>query len=172
MTTDRSAAVRNSPAATIAPSRFVDGKAMLIAGIYERHRGGAGIPTQWQRFAPHIGNVPAQVGRAAYGVIFDSLKDRDRYSFGYLAGVEISELDGLPDKFGHLEIPAQRYAVFVHHGHVSALQQTISAIVHGWLPASGYEHAADGADLIERYGEAFDPQTGMGGIEVWVPIKA
>jgi AraC family transcriptional regulator len=26
-------------------------------------------------------------------------------------------------------------------------------------------------DFFERYGEEFDPQTGMGGIEVWIPIK-
>ena len=25
--------------------------------------------------------------------------------------------------------------------------------------------------FFERYGEAFDPQTGTGGIEVWLPIK-
>ena len=41
-------------------------------------------------------------------------------------------------------------------------------------PGSGHEvaRAAGGApDFFERYGEKFDPRTGMGDIEVWIPIK-
>jgi hypothetical protein len=26
-------------------------------------------------------------------------------------------------------------------------------------------------DIVEYYDENFDPQTGMGGIEIWVPVK-
>jgi predicted transcriptional regulator YdeE len=25
--------------------------------------------------------------------------------------------------------------------------------------------------FLERYGEAFDPRTGMGDVEVWVPVE-
>ena len=38
-----------------------------------------------------------------------------------------------------------------------------------WLPESGYE-AAD-APTFERYGEEFDGVTGLGGVEIWLPIK-
>jgi AraC family transcriptional regulator len=44
-----------------------------------------------------------------------------------------------------------------------------------WLPRSGHEVAhvvVDAPDFFERYGEDFDPKTGMGGIEVWIPIKS
>ena len=43
-----------------------------------------------------------------------------------------------------------------------------------WLEQSDYrcvDAGADAPDFLERYGEEFDPQTGTGGIEVWVPIK-
>src|SRR5215467_10294331 len=80
-------------------------------------------------------------------------------SFGYLAGVEVSDLGGLPEGFGHLEIPAQRYAVFYHRGHVSGIARTMAAIIGEWLPSSGHTRATDGADFFERYGEEFDPQT-------------
>jgi len=43
------------------------------------------------------------------------------------------------------------------------------------LPESGYQppRAAAGApDFFERYGEGFNPLTGMGDIEVWIPIAA
>ncbi|WP_227699737.1 GyrI-like domain-containing protein [Raoultella ornithinolytica] len=38
-----------------------------------------------------------------------------------------------------------------------------------WLPESGHE-AADAANF-ERYGAEFDPRTGTGGLEIWIPLK-
>ena len=38
-----------------------------------------------------------------------------------------------------------------------------------YLPESGHE-VAD-APNFERYGPEFDPRTGNGGLEVWIPIK-
>ncbi len=50
--------------------RFVDGKPMLIAGIGARfeYENMDGIPAQWRRFNPHVGNIPGGIGAAAYGV--------------------------------------------------------------------------------------------------------
>jgi predicted transcriptional regulator YdeE len=42
-----------------------------------------------------------------------------------------------------------------------------------WLPESRHKaaRAAAGApDFFERYGEGFDPQLGMGDVEVWIPM--
>jgi AraC family transcriptional regulator len=38
-----------------------------------------------------------------------------------------------------------------------------------WLPASGLR-AAD-APNFERYDEKFDPLTGNGGLEIWLPVR-
>jgi AraC family transcriptional regulator len=37
------------------------------------------------------------------------------------------------------------------------------------LPGSG--HIPADAPVFERYDERFDGRTGMGGFEIWVPIK-
>jgi AraC family transcriptional regulator len=74
-----------------------------------------------------------------------------------------------------VSIPTQKYAVFSHREHVSKLSNTVGTILSKWLPQSGYEVAhvgADAPDFFERYGEDFDPQTGTGGMEVWIPIKS
>jgi AraC family transcriptional regulator len=152
--------------------RFENGAPLLIAGFGERITAETWdkIDRLWWRFAPHIGSVPTQVGRrVAYGVVTDAGNGID-----YLAGVEVTDMSGLPDGFSHARLPAQRYAVFEHQGHASKLKGTMTAIFENWLPASGHEHArAAGAPaFFERYGEAFDPQTGTGGIEVWVPVKS
>jgi AraC family transcriptional regulator len=62
------------------------------------------------------------------------------------------------------------YAVFSHSEHVSTIRSTWTTIWNAWWPSSGHE-LADAPDF-ERYGEEFDPRTGLGGLEIWVPIKA
>src|SRR5262249_41803824 len=54
----------------LAAPRIEEGKTLLIAGPGERYTSqtSAGIPAQWQRFLPHIGHIPGQVGKTAYGV--------------------------------------------------------------------------------------------------------
>src|SRR5579864_8643997 len=45
--------------------RIVNGKTLLVAGLGERYSSEtcAAIPAQWQRFVPHLGSIPGQVGR-------------------------------------------------------------------------------------------------------------
>jgi AraC family transcriptional regulator len=160
----------NQATKTALAPRFVDGKAMTFAGMSEHVTSDWDkIDKLWWRFAPHIGKVPGQVvARVAYGVVTNSGKGID-----YLAAVEVTGTKVLPKDFVQASLPAQRYAVFAHEGHVSKLKDTMDAIWK-WFPTSGLEHArtAGAPAFFERYGEEFDPQKGTGGIEVWVPVKA
>lgn len=151
------------------PPRFEDGRPLLIAGLSERYNceSSRAIPAQWQRFGPHFGHVPGQVGDTAYGVCCNS---DEAGNFDYLCGVEVRDFTDLPADFARLRVPAQRYAVFPHRAHISTIRRTFSTIFNRWLPESGYE-AAD-APEFERYGKEFDPVTGLGGLEVWIPLKA
>jgi AraC family transcriptional regulator len=162
--------MRTSSAAQLEASRVENSRPLLIAGVRGQFTDEPwnGTPELWQRFAPHLGKIPGQVGRTAYGLCFLQSNGVD-----YLAGVEVSGVSGLPGDFATVSIPAQKYLVFPHSEHVSKLQLTCEMISE-WLPTSGYEAAkSPGApDFFERYTEDFDPRTGMGGIEVWVPIKA
>ena len=91
-----------------------------------------------------------------------------------MEGVEVSRTADLPNEFSVVSIPAQKHAVFSHQGHVSELHKTCEAIFGEWLPASGYEVARErreAPDFLERYGEGFDPRTGIGETEVLIAIK-
>lgn len=155
--------------ANLEPPRFVNSKALLIAGVGARYGcdSSAGIPAQWQRFLPHFGNTPGQIGRVAYGVVCNS---DDEGNFDYICGVAVPDFSALPADFTHVRIPEQRYAVFSHRDHISAIRRTMSTIWSKWLPESG--HQVVDAPLFERYAEDFDPTTGNGGVELWLPIKA
>jgi AraC family transcriptional regulator len=151
------------------PPRFESGRTLLVAGLGERYsfETNQGIPLQWQRFAAYIGNVPGQVGDVAYGVCCNS---DGAGNFEYIAGVEVSSFDDLPGELRRVRIPAQRYVVFTHREHISAIRGTCYTIWNQWLPASGHE-VADAPDF-ERYDERFNPQTGTGEVEIWLPLKA
>jgi AraC family transcriptional regulator len=150
-------------------ARFENGKVLLIGGIVQRYtcETSAGIPSQWQRFLHHIGGIPGQVGPAAFGVRWNGDEDG---SFDYLCGVQVSDFSTLPPEFAHVRIPAQKYAVFSHREHVSTIRSTWATIWNKWLPESGHK-LVDAPDF-ERYTAEFNPGTGTGGLEIWVPIKA
>lgn len=154
--------------ANLAPPRFVDGKTMLIAGLSEHYScdASAKIPAQWQRFQPYLNHVPGRVGGVAYGVICNG---DDAGNMDYICGVEVSEFARVPTEWARLRIPEQRYAVFRHDGHISSIRQVWHTIWNQWLPESG-ESITSGPEL-ERYDERFDPVTGSGGFEIWIPLK-
>ena len=156
------------PMTSLAPPRFESAAPLLIAGLGERYdcESSAGIPALWQRFLPHLGHIAGQIGKTAYGVCCNS---DDAGNFDYICGVEVADFSRLPRDWSRVRIAAQRYAVFRQHEHISAIRKTWGAIWNTWLPESGHE-AAD-APNFERYGEEFDSVTGMGGLEIWLPIK-
>jgi AraC family transcriptional regulator len=148
--------------------RFEISKPLLVAGLSERvsQENGAGIPALWQRFHQSVANIPGRIGQVAYGVCCNG---DDAGNFDYIAGVEVPDFSDLPREFARVRIPEQRYAVFTHRDHISTIRRTISTIWNHWLPASGLK-AAD-APSFERYDEKFDPLTGNGGLEIWVPVR-
>ena len=151
------------------PPRFENSKPLLVAGISERcthENGGAGIPNQWQRFHQKVDDIPDRVGKVAYGVCCNG---DDSGNFDYIAGVEVSDFSDLPREFARVRIPEAKYAVFIHAEHISSIRRTVHTIWNLWLPISGMK-AAD-APSFERYDEKFDPATGNGGLEIWVPVR-
>jgi hypothetical protein len=123
---EQEAAVRARALGLSAPT-FRQGPDLLIAGLNASYgkETRAQIAQQWERFAPHLGKVPGQVGQDAYGVCHAAGPD---CRFDYLAGVAVSSPDRLPAGFTTVKVDARRYAVFTHLGHVSSLPATIDTI--------------------------------------------
>jgi AraC family transcriptional regulator len=144
---------------------------MLIAGMrqYYNYEERGGIPAQWQRFQPHLGHIPGGIGRSAYGICMRVADDRE--GFDYICGVQVKSLDELPEELSGLRLPARRYAVFEHKDHISTIGSTCAAIFGDWLPKSDVKAAEGPLMMIEHYDERFDPKSGNGGMEIWVPLK-
>lgn len=149
--------------------QFVTEPSRLIAGMNQSYdaKSRANIPTQWGRFAPHIGKVPGQIGAASYGVCWN-VKSND--VFDYLCGVEVAAKAKLPPGFTQVTLPAGRYAVLTHTGPVSSLPQTIDKIWSQWVSVSALKTAK--TPCFERYTDKYDPQSNSGEVEIWVPLEA
>jgi AraC family transcriptional regulator len=152
----------------ITEPRFEHGHFLLIAGFGGRFTQDttAGIPDLWDQFIPEIGNIAGQKGEITYGICCNP---DGNGGFEYIAGVEISKLDDLPEKYRWVEVQPQQYAVFEHKGSLDGLPETFQYIWKTWLPSSGRE-AAD-APEFERYSADFNPTLNTGLLEIWLPLK-
>lgn len=143
-------------------------RSLLIAGLGERYQAEtcARIPLQWEKFGPHLGHIPGQVGPVAYGVLCNG---DEAGNTDYITGVEVSDFSRIPADWSRLRIPQQQYAIFAHRDHVSAIRRTWFTIWNRWFPSSGYRPS--GGPELERYGPEFNPVTGLGGVEIWIPVR-
>ena len=150
------------------PVKFETRPSFLVAGFSEHYTPETigGIPSQWDRFAPHIEHFPNRLGNETFGVCYNG---DGAGTIDYLAAVAVSDFADLPGEYAHLRIPENRYAVFLHDDHISTIRRTVRTIWGKWLPESNHE-LADAPDF-ELYDSRFDGSTGNGGLEIWIPVK-
>src|SRR5260370_16772290 len=100
------AAMKKSHAVQLEAPRIESAKALRIAGLRERYISETmkNIPELWQRFGPHIGKIPGQVGRIAYGLCFNSLTPDGIH---YFAGLHVLSSSAFPRDFLLPSIPAR-----------------------------------------------------------------
>ncbi|CAN7432117.1 AraC family transcriptional regulator [Rhizobium sp. LjRoot254] len=154
---------------TLAEPKIEKRDRMLFAGLIKTYamKDIGGIPALWEQFNAMDGGIPDIVNpKVAYGA---SLSYTEETGCEYMAAVEVSSLADVPKEFQTATIPAATYAIFSQPGHITLMRPTIMSIWQDWLPRSGY--TAEEAPLVEFYPSTFDPVTGNGGFEVWIPVR-
>lgn len=166
--------LREQEAAVMAASmglnfpKFEDGRDLTIFGINRNYTPDTriAIPQQWEQFVSLLrSRMPNALNATMYGVSWNTKAD---CSFDYLTGFESSIEETIPNDLEAIRIPPHRYAVFAHTTHVSAMPKTFDLIWSRWAPACGLKIAD--APCLERYTQEFDAQSGMGGMEIWIPL--
>jgi AraC family transcriptional regulator len=141
---------------------------IVVVGLAERQAFEAehAIPGQWRRFMTRYGEIDGRTGDIPLGVSYDLDEDG---GFDYVCAVEVKPTSAAPPGLHRIAIPRRTYAVFHHARHVSAIGESYRAIWNSWLT----DHArvlAEGPSL-ERHKQTFDTRTGMGGVEIWIPVQ-
>lgn len=120
------------------------------------------IPQLWHVFNSRTDEIASASKEAAYGVCCDA---DESGGFRYVTGFEASEKTLGMD---FIDIPASRYAVFTHTGHISDLPKTVYTIWNKSLPDAGIEPMK--SPDFELYDDRFDPSNGRGAVGIWIPI--
>ncbi len=123
------------------------------------------IPLLWERFVKWIGHVPHQIDNVTYGVIRNNDKGRGFY---YMAGVAVSATTAVLTIYAWCSYQNRITLCFTHHGPISGLFETMCAIYTQWVPTAT-DILAD-SPCFEKYSADFDPRTGQGTIEIWLPL--
>ncbi|NRA29628.1 MAG: AraC family transcriptional regulator [Parvularculaceae bacterium] len=152
------------------PLRFED--------VSERHFVGVRRTINMQTMGESIKQIWMDLGKVnpgagvkakfAYGLM--PKNEPGSGTFDYMAALEVEALGADHAAYDMLTIGAARYAVFRHDGAAADARSTWDPIFNQWMPASGWDH--DVQPFQEVYDESFDPSTGEGGFEIWIPVKA
>ena len=157
-----------SPGSTIKEPRIETSGPLLLVGLEQQYplAGNQNLPEQWQRFVPYIGAIQTAVPNTTYGVVYNFVPESH---YDYLTAVEVENAAEVPEGLTKLTLPAQKYAKFTHADHVASIRSTFATIFGEWFPNSDLTPAE--APTIEYYGPNFNPATGTGGLEIWIPIQ-
>jgi AraC family transcriptional regulator len=123
------------------------------------------IPRLWHDFNDRAAEMRTTENAAAYGVCVSADAEG---RFHYVAGLEAAPDATVPGGMERIAIPAGPYAVFTHNAHISEIGNTVYTIWNKSLPDLGLSHRQ--APDFERYDRRFDPKTGRGPVEIWIPV--
>ena len=126
----------------------------------------AGIPSVWQQFVRREGEIENADLGAGYGLCCNA---DEAGRFRYVAAVGVRGTGDVPDGMEAVDVPAQRYAVFTHSGHISDIKKTVYTVWNKALPDAGLTPAR--SPDFELYDKRFDPETGRGIVEIWIPVE-
>ncbi len=149
--------------------RIEDLQQMTVTGLAVDttfENAGTDIPPLWAKLNARADEIRA-VGKASFGVCFSV--DAGTSDFSYLAGFETTQGEQAPTGMKTVDVPPGRYAVFTHRGHISGIGQTTFTIWNKSLPDLGLTTRP--APDFERYDRRFNPETGQGEVEIWIPVE-
>lgn len=133
---------------------FVNRPAFIVVGVkYHGKNENNEISQIWDwEFLPRVKEIPSAVHpEVSYGV--EGNFDEETGVFDYVAGVEVSDADDIPEGMAVWEVPENTYAVFPCS--LRNLGETLEWIQQSWFPESEYQLAA--GPMFEYYDTDFDP---------------
>jgi predicted transcriptional regulator YdeE/DNA-binding transcriptional MerR regulator len=150
--------------------KFVTKPAMMLVGMkYVGKNQHGEIGAMWGRFDPLIPQVSSHPNPASYGWCGMPDEQVEEGAFEYVAAVETTRADNLPDWAVVRMVPEGTYAVFPHVGPVEGMKNTYHEIYQTWLPQSGYESSAP-FDM-EVYPDEFHGFTPDSVMYIYLPVK-
>lgn len=153
---------------------------LVLAGILRSHplasddeALSSAVAQQWRNLLGVAFKFAALLPPMGYGAGFHFAPEGDKLEFfcGFVARSQARVPEGLHS----VDIPEITCAVFAHSGPISRLPHTLHMIFNTALPLEGLQRldaVSDVPSFLLRVRPSFSPVTGLGGIEVLVPVRA
>lgn len=128
------------------------------------------IGQMWGRFNQRF-NEPKSINqKECYGLCITNVKDAREGEFEYVAAREVADDQNLPAGMVYREVPAYKYAVFIHHGKLDTLGETYQYIYNTGLAQAGVQVHPDKYDM-EVYDDDFIPDSDDSKFYIYVAIQ-
>lgn len=121
------------------------------------------VDALWDRLSSRYPELPHADPDVGFGV--HTWQDAQHQ---YLAGLALRRPGPVPLGMASLDLKANLYAVFPHLGRMDALDGTLAAIFHDWLPDSGYRRAGD--YYFEYFDDRFNPGSSNSLLFIYLPV--
>jgi AraC family transcriptional regulator len=135
---------------------------MLYAGPIKDNS----VTELWRRFGARMDEI-AHTVNPEIGFGAQDHFDHVAGTFEYLAAIEVTSAEGIPEGMLTWVIPAQTYAIFP--ASLATLSQDYQKAYGEALPAAGLERA-DGPEF-ERYDERFNSRNPQSPFALYIPIR-
>ncbi len=119
----------------------------------------------WGKFSPYIDALAGKPIQATYGWCGEMQEDG---GFEYIAAVETSKAENLPEWAVVRMVPENTYAVFPHRGSLESLRDTYNHIYQTWLPQSDYTNLSYDMEVYTDEFKDFSPGSVF---YIYIPVK-
>jgi AraC family transcriptional regulator len=149
------------------PSRILVGlRTRFFSVDSEKNNFAEKLPALWGAFMARLPELAGGASPVGYGVIEQTPARGDELE--YLAAIEVNGDAPVPRGMVRYELPAARYATFLHRGHLSKLDATVSYVYSSWLSRSGLRHTY-GPD-VEVYGAGYHHDSEDSELHYAIPV--
>ncbi len=159
--------VKLEPTITVQPERRIVGiRTQFFSIDSEKNNIAQKLPSLWESFLSRLAEIPNSVDGVCYGALYRVSEDDEQLN--YMAGIEVRNIESIPEGMEAIVIPECHYAQFTHRGEVAQLDITVNYIYSNWLLKSEHKHTY-GPDL-ELYGANYHPTSKDSIIQYAIPI--
>jgi AraC family transcriptional regulator len=154
--------------------KFVEKGEFKLIGIERYTKNDYEIINQcWSTLNSRIDEIRNRINTDITYGFQDYSKDFDivNLSFNYIAAVEVSSLEHIPEGMVGKSVPASRYAVFSHEGARRDISSVIRHIYTMWFSEFDYELNDEVCGDFEYYDKNWDCSEENCKMEIYIPIR-
>lgn len=150
------------------------GEFKLVGMQYVGNNQNGEIPQMWGAFM-HRSNEIKNIANSsvAYGYAECRCEGECKCGQGgdflYIAALEVSNFDEIPEGMVTRTVPPSKYAVFTHKGSIETLGITFNNIFSKWLPAAGL--APNQKFGFEYFDKRFNYSSEDSELDIYVPVS-